>query len=56
MKITLILDDSCLPKGDGAEAGKFLIMALKTDPNFFVRAADEISVDTPSGRHTESYV
>lgn len=53
MKIEIILDDSCIPF-DGTETLPMLAQAIRTNPKFFILAADTLRITSPEyGSYSE---
>ncbi len=56
MKIVLDVDDACIPHVDGERSADAVLMYVKTDPLFFMRAAHTLTVRGYFGEATEERV
>jgi hypothetical protein len=54
MKVTLDIDDGCLPRVEGKDIARIVFEAIKTNPNWWLAAADQVTIEGSFGRHTET--
>jgi len=53
MKITLEIDDACVSHLNGADAGRFILDAIRQDPQWWHQAADMVVVTGRFGKVTD---
>jgi len=53
MKLTLEIDDACVPHIEGQKAAKAVLEAIKDNPRWWLAAADSITVQGTFGRLVE---